>query len=242
MSRHKSFNNLTLSGCKCAGSTLLKSGALFYWDRGFDITFEADKVVFECKKCGEMVALFYREPEVEKNPVKLEGLPHTGKQVSVPRVVAWVGYAKNTKTVQIGIEQQETEARKKLTSALVSAGIPATEEQVEGFLHRYTTPNKMVDGLYKHIRYHIYKEAFYTNPSPRGLWFQDVSFEGTVQEVVTVKTGKYSSGGGYDGYCEGYSPPYLYDTETHRLYGCVSDEGQKALVWPGDVEEDNGSD
>lgn len=233
MSRHKDFSKLTLSSCECVGSGL---GSYFFSElRAFDVTFEADKVVFECGRCGEMVALFYREPEVEKNPIKLEGLLHTGRLVSVPRVVAWVGYAKNTKTVQITMEQEDVGARRTMAGALANAGISATEEQVEKFLRRHTTPRSMVNGLHRHVRWHIYKEAFRANPSPRGLWFQDTPFEGVVQEVVTVRTGKYSSGG-QDRYGD-WDPPYLYATETHRLYGCVSDEGQKALVWPGDVRE-----
>ena len=230
MSRHKDFSKLTLSSCECGDNSPHYLSDLC----AFDVTFEADKVVYECEKCGEMVALFYREPEIEKNPVKLVGVACTDYLVSVPRVVAWVGYAKNTNTVQISIEREETEAKRVLHGALANANIKVTEDQVERFLHRYTTPSGMVSGLHKHVRWHIYKEAFATNPSPRGLWFQDVPFAGVVQEIVVAKTGTYSSGGQYGGE---WDPPYLSCTGTHRLYGCIDDYGQKALVWPGDVRE-----
>lgn len=247
MAEHERYVCRHKSACQCVdhrGTIFLHDGELRY-----EVIYEPEQVTFECRRCGDAVAVFYREPEIEKEATKADQAM-VGWVIKARRIVSWVGYAKNSGTVQLGeqdvLEKARAEVMRLFGRAVASnpigdASSPVlTEEQAAYFLSDCDW--RIRAGIMRPIRYKMRGKAYRTNPlRARGLWFQDVPVEGEVMKVVRCVTGSQVPGqSDYDD-CE---MPYLGDSVHHSLYvvdsGIVWRESGRAwhgvLVYPSDVE------
>jgi len=180
-----------------------------------------------------MTAMYYRSDELDACPV--HPVLSVGEMLTAPRIVAWVGYAKNPLTVQLE-EEQVLEKMGTIFSDMVEEAcqIRLSKEQARDFWEDSYTPLSIEIAFRRFARYLLFRQAFPTCRVARGLWFQDIPVEATIIEIVTCRTG-HRYPGSYDRY-GGDDLPYLGAVSYHWLYGCRDQDQRLLLVYPGDVE------
>ena len=212
---------------------------------------EAERVTYECAKCGEVVGVFYRVPRLEQDRARGDKAL-IGEVIKANRCVAWVGYAKNPSTVPIADNELEQRVKADIAGlvnealatiatggTLATGGVPKavfTLAQADWFLHKANW--RIRQGFERWARYRLRGEAYRKDPlRDRGFWFQDIPVEGEVVTIVACVTGTQAPGRApYDWGDEGESS-YLDGAVHHSLYGIVTVEGRRRLVHPLDVKE-----
>ena len=202
------------------------------------------EVVFRCGHCGGIIARYYRDPVMERYPAKAD--PNLiGRSVSTRRIIAWVGYARNYRTLPLSEEAIHQRAVILLARKLAEAnkvertdrGVYLPGEAYPSNTDKTTAENLLLvcgvvaDAIRRQAEYELRHEMMYsaTMLPIRGFWFKDQKITGTITRTVCCLTGVRRSGGYYAG---DWDSPYLGVAVRHSLY--VLDDA--FLVHPLDIE------
>ena len=223
MARHDQYRNL---------GSLCDQGCCGVPDtRAVRVSYAPTRVTFTCAYCGGE-RVFYREPALEKIRTRAaKPAPMFPMRAIAPRYVAWVGYAKNPRTILLDYKEVCERSMRLLIEAVSGEAFGKDKAQdvfsCAPFIQRACS---------RQARYHLRGEIVRQPPHcpARGFWFRDTKVSGQVTDTVRCWTGTRMPGrqGSYlDGY--DYDPPYLADAVPHQLY-VVED---RWLVHPSDVVE-----
>lgn len=203
------------------------------------------EVVFRCGHCGGIIARYYRDPVMERHPARTD--PNLiGRSVSTRRTIAWVGYARNHRTLPLSEEAIHQRAVILLARKLAEANKVERTSGGHIYLPNDVCPSDtdramaenlllvcsvVADAIRWQAEYELRHEMMYnaTMLPIRGFWFKDQKITGTITRAVCCRTGVRKSGSYYAG---DWDPPYLGAVVRHSLY--VLDDA--FLVHPLDIE------
>ncbi len=225
MAQHKRFQNIPIGWCGC------HRGDFFEPMRLMTGRYESERVEIACSNCDGVAASFYRAPEIDNEPTKADRAL-IGQIIQVERFVAWVGYAKNTKTV---FWSEEAERAK--MAAMLAATVDIELDKAASILHVRQNGHYWLEvAAQRRARYLLFRQAFTSFPilPIRGLWFMDAERTVMISGVLRCLTGRRIAGSPSSDCHYDYDPPALAAQVHHQLYCGYSDDGQGALVYPGD--------
>jgi hypothetical protein len=227
----------------------------------FDISYLPHEILVTCEKCGEELARFYSDPEIDNTRAKIE--VEVGDVVTAKRVVAWVGYTYDRDMILITDAMLRDEAAHVLLE-LIGAGWKVKEgDPLDAALQSLYRLARDVgittlrrDLFHFDIRRVFEKEArwrlrrkFIKRGFPnRSLWFQDREVTVNVHKIIACNTGTYDPGRPSSGYYDdGGEWPCLYGGSYHQLLaGDLSDNTMgglrfsynesPAMIYPSDAE------
>jgi len=203
------------------------------------------EVVFRCGYCGSITARYYRDPVMERYPARADP-DLIERNVSARRIIAWVGYARNYRTLPLSEEAIHQRAVILLARKLAEANKVERTDRGDIYLPGESCPSSadkttaenlllvcgvVADAIRRQAEYELRHEMMYgaTMLPIRGFWFEDRKIAGTITRIVRCLTGVRRSGNYYAG---DWDPPYLGVAVHHSLY--VLDDA--FLVHPLDIE------
>lgn len=227
---HTNHTHIPTSFCECSDSQWLVSSRDI---ARLTAVYESAKIQFSCSVCNSPVSTFYRELELEETSTKANKSV-VGQTVQTKRFIAWVGYAKNTKTVFWSYKDEQEKMAAMLAKA-TDVGIDVAREVLRSDGNYW-----LVSAARRRARYLLFRQVFTFPPilPIRGLWFMNIELEVTIGGVLRCVTGRRTAGSsGSDFYYSDYDPPVLCNQVHHQLYYGHDKTGQSVMIYPGDVEE-----
>ena len=200
-----------------------------------------------CNQCNELAASYHREPELERQKVKIDrSLINT--VIKAKRYIGWVGYAHNPLTVSLVGKPLENKALDCFYNFFRQFGVTFDQEERDRIgkvlvwripsAHGMTLSEDAMmaafDAIKKTVLWNYRGRKYLEDSGIRGMWFsQDYEVGGYVNEIVTCQTGQRCVSGWYGP--DDFEPNYLDHVHTHCLYAIGSTGRTRHLVHPNDV-------